>query len=327
MTATNKERSPAIVEGLAAETIEGLTSEANHQGRIQRYSDAKTRAVGMAQFIKENVSCTTKINKVLHDLKTCGNYLVFRNYYTINQIKLSGMCSCRKHLICPLCAIRRGAKSVQAYLQKYNHVIELNPMLKPYLVTFTIKNGDDLLERFNHLHRSIQLMNQQRSNAIKAKRPSIEANKAQGACWSYEIKRGKTSGGWHPHVHAVWLCTSPPDEDQLRHEWKLITGDSHMVDVRPISTEPDKGFLEVFKYAVKFSSMEYADTWEIFKKLSGRRLVSCFGCLYGVKIPEKLTDADLDEELPFFELFYRYISRTKSYQPLISADDIHSRID
>ncbi|NCC62180.1 MAG: hypothetical protein EOM12_14850 [Verrucomicrobiae bacterium] len=327
MTATNKERSPAIVESLAAETIAGLTSEANHQGRIQRYADAKTRAVGMAQFIKENVFCTTKTSKVLFDLETCGNYLVFRNYYTINEIRLSGMCSCRKHLICPLCAIRRGAKSVQAYLKKYHQVIEFNPMLKPYLVTFTIKNGSDLLERFNHLHRSIRLMNQQRSNAIKARRPAIEANKAQGACWSYEIKRGTNSGDWHPHVHAVWLCTGPPDQEQLRQEWKEITGDSHMVDVRPISTEPDKGFLEVFKYAVKFSSMEYADTWEIFLKLSGRRLVSCFGCLYGVQVPEEMTDDDLEEELPFFELFYRYISRTKSYQPRMSAEDMHTRID
>jgi len=327
MTATNQERSPAIVEGLAAETIAGLTSEANHQGRIQRYADAKTRAVGMAQFIKENVPRTTKTEKVLFDLETCGNYLVFRNYYTISQIKLSGMCSCRKHLICPLCAIRRGAKSVQAYLQKYNHVVEFNPMLKPYLVTFTIKNGDDLLERFNHLHGSIKKMNKQRSDAIQAKRPAIEANKAQGAAWSYEIKRGKFSGDWHPHVHAVWLCTSPPDQEELKKEWKVITGDSDQVHVVAISTEPDKGFLEVFKYAVKFSSMEYADTWEIFQKLSGRRLVSCFGCLYGVKIPEEMTDADLEEELPFFELFYRYVSRTKSYQPRMSADDMHTRID
>ena len=40
----------------------------------------------------------------------------------------------------------------------------------------------------------------------------------------------------------------------LSREWHEITGDSFIVDVRPISQDdPVSGFIEVFKYAVKFS--------------------------------------------------------------------------
>ena len=57
-----------------------------------------------------------------------------------------------------------------------------------------------------------------------------------GAVWSYEVTYSDANG-WHPHVHAIWLAPEAPDMHALRDEWKEITGDSFMVDVRPI--EPD----------------------------------------------------------------------------------------
>ena len=39
---------------------------------------------------------------------------------------------------------------------------------------------------------------------------------------SFEVKRGKGSGLWHPHVHMVWLCEQKPDARQLsKNGWKL----------------------------------------------------------------------------------------------------------
>jgi hypothetical protein len=103
------------------------------------------------------------------------------------------------------------------------------------------------------------------------------------------------------------MACEMPDKDRLSREWHDITGDSFIVDVRPIDQgDPASGFLEVFKYALKFSDMEPADTWEAFGVLAGRRLVGSAGLFRGIEIPEQLTDEPLDD-LPFVELLYRYL--------------------
>ena len=192
---------------------------------------------------------------------------------------------------------------VKAYLDRLQVITASRSDLKPYMVTLTVKDGPDLLERFNHLYRSVQKLHKMRTG----KGQYSEACKADGAVWSYEFKRGKNSGQWHPHVHAVWLCSEKPDQKALSEQWKRITGDSYIVDVRPFHDEEDTigGFLEVFKYAVKFSDLPLADNWEGFEKLQGKRLIASFGSFRGIDVPDDLTDEKLDD-LPFIELLYKF---------------------
>lgn len=254
--------------------------------------------------------------KLAQRLKSCGEYLLFRDYYTVGKVRLHAAQFCKKHLLCPLCAIRRGAKMVQSYMQKLAVLKGENPRLKAYLVTLTVKDGEDLGERFNHLYRSVAALHKARGR----ERQYNEACKAEGAVWSYEFKRGANSGLWHPHVHAVWLCEEEPDAFALSKQWHKITGDSFIVDVTPFHDQDDvvTGFLEVFKYAVKFSDLPLADNWEGFEKLAGKRLIASFGSFRGVEVPEDLTDEPLDE-LPYIEHLYRYLvdvgySRVKEHQ-------------
>lgn len=66
---------------------------------------------------------------------------------------------------------------------------------------------------------------------------------------------------WHPHLHMIALAEFAPDAERLSRDWHEIYRDSFIVDVRPISQDdPASGFVEVFKYAVKFSDQEPADT-------------------------------------------------------------------
>lgn len=285
--------------------------------RLQRYEKAHRRALDMVHFIASHsgVMRDKERNNLVALLKGCGSYLVFRDYFTVGQIRLAAASFCRKHLLCPLCAIRRGAKALKAYTDRLSIVLPENPGLKPYLVTVTTKNGADLGERFDHYVQSMKRYHDQRREANKVKKHGrctapVELNKALGGVSSIEIKRGSGSGLWHVHSHAVWLCEVPPDAVQLAAEWKAVTGDSHIVDVRPFSGNSMEdylqGFMEVFKYAVKFSSMELADNLEAFQLLSGRRLVNSFGLLRGVEVPKDLTD-DLLDDLPYIEMVYRYI--------------------
>jgi len=91
----------------------------------------------------------------------------------------------------------------------------------------------------------------------------------------------------------------------LSTDWHDITGDSFVVDVRPLS-DPVDGFLEVCKYALKFSDLSPSDLFHAYKILSGVRLIDSHGLMRGVQIPDDLRDEPL-RGLPFVELFYRFL--------------------
>jgi hypothetical protein len=287
----DKERSLDLVVQEEASGIEALPK------RVSRYGDAKRRALEVAEYIDSVGNA-----KVAGVLGQCGEYLLFRHYYTVDEVRLHAARLCRKHLLCPLCAIRRGAKALGAYLPRYDAVRALAPHLSPFLVTLTVKDGDDLGRRFGHLHKS-----QRELWMRKHRKRGGALDDVQAAVWSYEVKRGAGSGLWHPHLHMVAMAEQPPCAVDLSEEWFDITGDSFIVDVRPIDqADPASGFLEVFKYALKFSDMMPADTYAAFEVLSHRRLVASAGLFRGVEIPEQLTDESLDD-LPYVQLLYRYL--------------------
>ena len=237
-------------EGILADDSElGGGGIAALPDRVSRYGEAHRRALMMADYAIEHGD-----RPIAGKLKKCGDYLLFRHFFTVDKVKLAAASFCLKHLLCQLCAIRRGAKAMQAYMQRFETVLLEHPQIKAYMVTVTVKDGADLVERFNHLRAAMRRMTQARRDYLKApdRRPHVEAAKALGGVHSIEGKRGKGSGLWHPHAHAVWLCYEAPDAAKLSQEWHAWTGDSYIVDVRPIREEGGiaHGFAEVFKYAL-----------------------------------------------------------------------------
>lgn len=275
-----------------------------HPRRVSRYGKARSQALDIADYI-EGSDKAQALAKQLERLRQCGDYLVFRHYWTVDQVKLHGARLCKQHLICPLCAIRRGAKALKAYLDRWELIRAEKPALRPFLVTLTVKDGPDLAERFEHLKRSQRELWKRKHRG----RWCSSLNDVAGAVWSYEVKRGAGSGLWHPHLHMIALAESMPDQQDLAREWHAITGDSHIVDVRPIDqVNPVRGFVEVFKYAVKFSDQSHADTVHAFLTLRGKRLLASAGCFLGVPEPEGLLDDhEALDGLPFITLFYRYL--------------------
>ena len=298
---SRQEKSP-FSDSLATEE-NGLGFE-NLNHRLQRYAGAKSRALDMVDYIKTEEVSNNQTRKLTTKIANCASYLVFKHYYTENRVILHGMKTCREQLLCPFCALRRGAKHVKAYWDKVELVKQSDPNLKLYFVTLTVKDGESLQERYNHLVKAERRYKQQRRDALKGQK-FVEYAKARGGVGSVEFKRGKNSGLWHPHMHMIWLCHEAPDAYKLSQEWEGLTGDSFIVDVRPMHGEID-GFLETFKYALKFSDLPLADNWEAFQKLKGKRLINSFGVLRGVEVPEDLTDDDLDEDLPYMLMLYNY---------------------
>ena len=306
---------PLTVDCLAAETEQGADDAAGLPSRLDRYSKARQRALDMESFARD-----AKHVKEADKLSSCGQYLLFRHYFTIDKVRLHAAEFCKQHLLCPLCAIRRGAKLLQAYLKSFEVILARSPDLKPYLVTFTVKNGSDLKERMAHVRKGLQFLHKARHRG----RGVSEVEKAQAGVWSYEVtNKGK---GWHPHAHAVWLCSSPPDQEKLREEWKAITGDSFMVDVRPFSNDPVRAFCEVFKYAVKFSDLPESLTFEAYEALKGSRLVASFGDFRGIEIPEEFEDETFTDDLPFIDMLYRFVRGQKGQQGWYSYTEIKRKM-
>lgn len=272
--------------------------------RIARYGIAHARSQAMLEHLREAPSHASI--KTAAGLATCGNYLHFREYFTVGKVRLHSASFCRQHLVCPLCAIRRGAKALGAYLTRWQVLQQDRPDLRPYLLTLTVKNGDDLEERQAHLSKSLRklLTHRRHFNGGIPRAPWTELCKAEGAVYTLELtNKGK---GWHPHCHMIVLATSQPSQTDLSAEWHKITGDSMVVDCRPILGDPVEGFMEVFKYAVKFSDLTLADNWHAAQILKGKRLLNSLGLFRGVDIPESMLDEPLDG-LPYLDRFYRYL--------------------
>ena len=294
---------------LADDSEQGACGVAVLPSRLDRYAGAHQRALSMADYAA-NLGERT----ISERLTDCGHWLAFRHYYTLDTVRLHAAFFCKKHLLCPLCAIRRGAKYLKAYMERLQTVQAEQPGLKAYMVTLTVKDGPDLLERFQHLRRAMHRMTQARRDYLTApdKRPHVEFAKALGGVHSIEAKRGEGSGEWHPHAHMVWLCHEAPDAAKLSQEWHQLTGDSFIVDVRPFRQDDiASGFAEVFKYALKFSDLPLQDNWDAFQTLSGKRLVDSFGCLRGVEVSEDFTDEPISEDLPYIEMIYCFINGVK----------------
>lgn len=305
-----EEKNPLISESLATEEIRG----SDLKKRLERYSGAKARSLAMSEYIKSTKH--SRYSKIAYRLNECGSFLWFKNYFEKGEIRLHSASFCEKSALCPFCAIRRAGKFIKAYMGKLESLRAIYPNLKPYMLTLTVKDGESLSERFLHLRFAIKAYMQKRRDYLAREssnrnRPHVELVKALGGVYSIEIKRGKNSNLWHPHVHFVILCDylNEIDSKKLSEEWHEITGDSFIVDCRSFySTDPEcviDGFLEIFKYALKFSDMSLEDNFHAYEILNKQRLVGNFGILRGVDVEESLSDFCPEDE-QYFDMFFRY---------------------
>ena len=339
-------KKPLLSEALVGIDNKGLQSALadQHRDRITRFGILKHRAKQQENFLwtlakfKENYPNdlpseeTTKALKSAQKLQGCGNFLLFKNYYTIDQTKLAKFHVCNQHLLCPFCAGIRASKAIQKYSERVDEVLKQKRKLKVALLTLTVKNGHDLQERSSHLITSLRTLIKRRQDYKKKGRGFNEFCKIDGAMYSYENTYNEQTGEWHPHVHMLVLLNDWIDQEQLSETWHEITGDSFVVDVRRVKKSKEFGYAkaaaEVCKYALKFGDLTVEKTWEAFKILKGKRLSGAFGSLYGVKIPENLADEmPDDQDLPYLEMLYKFVFGKHSYYDLVMTRQVepHSK--
>ncbi len=340
----NDNKKPLLSEALAGVDNKGLQSAKadQHRDRITRFGLLKHRSKQQENYLwtlakfKENYPQdlpseeTTKALKSAQKLQGCGNFLLFKNFYTIDQTKLAKFHVCGQHLLCPFCAGIRASKSIQKYSERIDEVLKKNRKLKVALLTLTVKNGSDLGERANHLLTSFRTLIKRRQDYLKKGRGFNEFCKIDGAMYSYENTYNEKTGEWHPHVHMLVLLNDWIDQEALGETWHEITGDSYIVDVRKVKKSKELGYAkaaaEVCKYALKFSDLTVEKTWEAFKTLKGKNLSGSFGSLRGVKIPKNLAD-DMpeDQDLPYLEMLYKFVFGKHSHYDLVMTRHVEAQ--
>ncbi len=307
---------PSLIETLGGEIREGWDATSRLPQRLVSFDQLKhrtrefvewARAGGVSFPAKGGTFDDAKNRRLFRALDGCAEYVLFRQYLVSERSRLLGACTCKRHLLCAFCASRRGVRNSMAYKVRVDRVCSDRGDLDLVLLTFTVKNGPGLMERFEHLRRSMQFLLKRRNRELKGGNRQVlhtEMARLSGGVFAYEFKRG-AAGQWHPHIHMLALAPKGAwlDLDALKAEWLEVTGDSHVVNVKKAD---DGAFLEVFAYALKFSEMEHPDRWFAFNELSGERLISSFGVLRQVELVESEADELLDSDEPFVDVLFKW---------------------
>ena len=328
-----------ISDSLATDEIQALQSADadQHRDRITRFGLLKHRAKLQEQYLWTQVDFNSdspseesiEALKAAIKLKECGQFLQFRNYYTVDQIKLVKANYCNKHLLCPICAGVRAARSMKRYLERIHELMDQKRGLKPVLITLTVKNGEDLEERFEHLTLSFRKLLQRYRDYKKKGWGFNQFCKIDGAFYTTEYTYNEKTKQWHPHIHIFALLNEWMDQEELAETWHDITLDSYIVDIRRVKKTKEhgyaKGVAEVCKYALKFSDLSMENTFHAFLTLKGKRLTGSFGSMHGLKIDKAVPDEISKDDLPYMEMIYRFVFGERSYYDLSSTRHVEPR--
>lgn len=208
-------------EGAALPDVDlggSLSAEQQHDKELGKYSRAKRDTAAFVNFIikkkpelaKNNIVSgnVSGLARIVQQVSCCADRLAFHAYYQHGNIhRLVGGFTCKHALWCLGCALRRSARLAKTYLKHFQRLLQADPDLVPVLITWTVKHGPDLKERFEHLRSAQRFMLDRRRRAQNNQKYSFPTplRFLKGGAGSYEFKRGRNSGQFNFHIHEVAL--------------------------------------------------------------------------------------------------------------------------
>lgn len=235
--------------------------------RSQLYS---TYRAYRAQFVEKELQATKELYQLVDNrdgkdrsvkLQYCRSYAWFAFDLDNGAVKvLSNSCRLRW---CPICSDARHVyvkESVSEFILRSDH---------PKFFTLTFKHSDAPLDhQVKNLYRFFRLLRQRKEFK----------DKVTGGLWFFQIKRSKTSGEWHPHIHAV-ITGKYIAQRVLSKLWLDVTKSSSIIDIRAI-----RDASEVSEYVSRYTSrpaildhFDADDRLVIFDTMHGRRLCGTWG--------------------------------------------------
>ena len=270
----NTNHAPFCVCGPAVQTLEtphlrsgstclDLIETSRQTGGALRWGELRRDTVAIALRLEEwgDVDRAGR-------MEACSReWVAYRHVPTWAIVMRSNRCRDRFCLVCM--ALRS-----RAMVRRYESILGLVPRLR--MMTFTIRSGDDLHSTLDMLMAAWgRLM---RRKAFKAR--------VRGYLRSLEVTH--TGAGWHPHLHVLYDGEFWPFEE-LKNEWKIITGGEGSVDIRMAGS-----IKEALKYVVKPAGLKGLDQTqfeELVTVMKSRRSIQTGGTLRGL-----ITDEELDAD-------------------------------
>ena len=215
-------------------------------------------------------------NQHLYGITHCRTYATLKRDFVSGDVKVFGD-SCRDRW-CPMCA---GQKASYA---KDQTEIYIKSLKAPRFLTLTLRNNESSLKhQITFLQQSFSKL---RTRAFWKKNVT-------GGIWFLQVKRGKNSGLWHPHLH-ILLDGNYLEQGRLSELWEQVTFGSPVVDIRRIYNF-ESAATYVSRYVARparMSDMPQHDRIEVIKALFRKRLCGTFGNAKVVTLtPPKIEDS------------------------------------
>lgn len=180
---------------------------------------------------------------------------------------------------CPVCSQSRRnyiAHSVAEWVGESDH---------PKFLTLTLKHSDAPLEwQIQNLYNYFRAIRKRREFKQRVK----------GGIWFFQIKKSKTDGLWHPHLHCLVEGLYLPKRE-LSRMWSQITYGSYVVDIRVVH-DPQAAANDAAKYAAcpgSLVDLSLTEASELVNSMNGRRICGTWGTGRAVSLrPTKQTDKD-----------------------------------
>lgn len=213
-------------------------------------------------------------------------------YFMVNKDTLkvriaSQSCNLR---FCPLCQKSKRAniaKNVKEWMKKESH---------PKMITLTMKTTDeDLKIQLDRLYKCFKQL----------RRLKLFKKKTRGGIWFFQVTQTTNPKAFHPHLHIITAGDYIPHR-QLSREWKRITGESFIVDLRAVKNIK-KSADYVSRYATMPANLLHMEEMAqlcLYYAIKGRRLCGTFGSAYKQKLTAKpKIEKDIWKKIkPFHEI-------------------------
>ena len=189
---------------------------------------------------------------------------------------------------CPMCAAQKADYATEQ-TQDY-----IDTLKAPRFLTLTLRHDKKTLkEQIDFLQDSFRRLRQR----------VFWKNHVTGGIWFLQIKRGKNSGCWHPHLH-ILLDGAYLEQGKLSELWEQITYGSPVVDIRRIHNKKAAAQY-VARYVARpavLKDMSMPDRVEVIKALHGKRLCGTFGTAKAITLtPPKETPDGEWEEISYYD--------------------------
>ncbi len=225
--------------------------------RARERLQTKEHLVGLARELHEG-ELADKLDRCHSRLSvlTCGRHIA--------RIIPNFTCEFR---LCPDCGRRRSRKLQTKYL----------PLMKAFMLHNKVTPVHLVLTQTHRKESRKESVARIRNSFTKLTRRSFWKQYFKGGTWSLEFTKDK-NGLHHTHLHIIGFRRKFFDIDLLRDEWLAVTGDSHVLHLKPI-LDLAAGLQEVVKYVSKpldIRRFGAADLKE-FLGLKNMRMFGTFG--------------------------------------------------